>query len=606
MTAIAEGAVGPPPQPRLRPITLPVVIFGAAVAEAAGLLFVGELPAAPAIAGVMALATAAIFVEAFPVPVEGIPSGGVSLAAVFIVGAAVLYGWQEAALVGFATRAAVELAQRRPAIRVAYNSGVYALSGAAAGAAAAASGDGSVGVIVGQALAASLAFYAVNVALVVAVVARSTGEPPVPLARRSIQLTIVPFSIMASLSLMLEVLWQRSPYLAVALIGPLVAVALYQRSVHRALEAVRLALTDPLTGLGNHRHFHESLRRSLADANALGVPLALCLVDVDNFKLVNDVYGHPVGDHVLSQVAARLRQSGESFRLGGDEFALLLPGRGEQDATAIAQALVDRIGAATYEQGTHMSVSAGVAVFPTQTVERRELLRLADTALYWAKEHGKNRVQLYRPEGVELTNLRRLPWSCDRVARLRAAATLAYAVDARDAHVGRHSTIVGDLAARIAGRLGLDTEQIELVRLAGSLHDLGKLAVPEEILRKPGPLDEAEKLVLQRHPQIGYRMLDSMGVDPVAAWVLHHHERWDGHGYPAGLTAEQIPLAARIVLVADAYDAMTSDRIYRRPLPHARAIAELERCAGTQFDPDAVNALREEFELAGDAGALSA
>jgi diguanylate cyclase (GGDEF)-like protein len=395
MTAIAEGAGRAAPPPRLRPITLPVVVVGAAVAEAAGLLFVGKLPAASAIAGVMALAAASIFVEGFPVPIEGIPSGGVSLAAVFIVGAAVLYGWQEAVLIGFATRAAVEVAQRRPAVRAAYNSGVYALSGAAAGAAAAAVGDGSLAIVVAQALAASLAFYVVNVSLVVAVVARSSGEPPVALARRSIELTIVPFSIMASLSLMLEVLWQRSPLLSLALIGPLVAVALYQRSVHRALAAVRLALTDPLTGLGNHRHFHESLRRSLADAKALGVPLALCLVDVDNFKLVNDVYGHPVGDHVLSQVAARLRQSGESFRLGGDEFALILPGRGADDAKAIAQALVDRIAAATYEQGTHMSVSAGVAVFPTQTVERGELLRLADTALYWAKEHGKNRVQLY-------------------------------------------------------------------------------------------------------------------------------------------------------------------------------------------------------------------
>jgi HD-GYP domain-containing protein (c-di-GMP phosphodiesterase class II) len=156
--------------------------------------------------------------------------------------------------------------------------------------------------------------------------------------------------------------------------------------------------------------------------------------------------------------------------------------------------------------------------------------------------------------------------------------------------------MVGELAARVARRMGLDTEQVELTRLAGSLHDLGKLAIPEEILRKPGPLNEAERLVLERHPQIGFRMLDSLGVEPVATWVLYHHERWDGDGYPDGLPAERIPLGSRILLVADAYDAMTSDRVYRSRFSHERAISELERCAGTQFDPDVVLAFKDEFD----------
>jgi HD-GYP domain-containing protein (c-di-GMP phosphodiesterase class II) len=138
--------------------------------------------------------------------------------------------------------------------------------------------------------------------------------------------------------------------------------------------------------------------------------------------------------------------------------------------------------------------------------------------------------------------------------------------------------------------MGLAQELVELTRLAASLHDLGKLAIPEEILRKPGPLTDAERLVLERHPQIGYRMLESLGVDPVADWVLHHHERWDGAGYPSGLAGEAIPLGARVIFVADAFDAMTSDRVYRRKLSIDDALAELERCAGTQFDPNVVAA----------------
>jgi len=227
-------------------------------------------------------------------------------------------------------------------------------------------------------------------------------------------------------------------------------------------------------------------------------------------------------------------------------------------------------------------------VYPAVGVERSELVQLADSALYLAKEHGKGRVRVYRPDLLELVELRRLAEGPDRAAGLRAAASLAHAVDARDTYTGSHSHRVGDLSARIAQGMGLNGKQVELTRLAGSLHDLGKLAVPEEILRKPGPLNEAERLVLERHPQIGFRMLDSLGVEPVASWVLHHHERWDGEGYPERLSGESIPLGSRIILVADAYDAMTTERVYGARLSHDRAMDELERCAGTQLDPGVV------------------
>ena len=582
---------------RLLPVVVPVALSGFALLAFAIGRFAVSSPEPEVLAGVFALLLAATFVEAHPVPIEGISSEGISLAAVFIVGTAVIYGWAPAVVMGFLTRAVIELFQRRPAIRLSYNSAVYSLGGGAAGIAASVGAkEAGVASLLLQVLLAAAAFYMVNIPLIAAIIARWSREPFLPLLRKSVYWTAVPFSIMASVSLMLAVLWERSPLLAIALVGPLVAIALYQRSVYSALKAMRLALTDPLTGLGNHRHFHERLQRDLDEAQERGVALTLCLLDVDNFKQINDRFGHPVGDRVLAQVAARLRQGGEAFRLGGDEFALLLPRRDEHEGYSIAKSIIERVADAVCEHGGHVSISAGIATYPQHGVERSELVRVADSALYLAKEHGKNRVRVYRPDLLELAELRRLAEGPDRAARLRAAASLAHAVDARDAYTGSHSYMVGELSARVAKRMGLESEQVELARLAGSLHDLGKLAIPEEILRKPGPLNEAERLVLERHPQIGFRMLDSLGVEPVASWVLHHHERWDGDGYPDRLGGESIPLGSRILFVADAYDAMTTDRVYRSKLSHDRAISELERCAGTQFDPEIVSAFKDEFD----------
>jgi diguanylate cyclase (GGDEF)-like protein/putative nucleotidyltransferase with HDIG domain len=578
-----------------------VSLAGLLTVAMAALAYGASAPSLEQLAGVIALLVASIVVEAFPVPVDGVSAGGVSLAAVFIVGTALIYGWAPAVALAFLTRAVVELIQRRPIDRLFYNSSVYALAGAAAGVLTRIATGESTSFLILDVLIGSAAFYVTNVALVALVVSGATAEPLVPVLRRSVYLTAVPFSIMASVSLMLAVLWDRSPVLSAALVGPLVAIGLYQRSVHRALQAMKLALTDPLTGLGNHRHFHERLQRELDEAQARGDSLALCLLDIDDFKAINDRYGHPAGDAVLTQMAAQLRQGGEAFRLGGDEFAILLIGRERHDAFTIAQAVVDRIGAADLTPTGPVSVSAGVATYPQHGLDRSSLVRVADSALYLAKEHGKGRVRLYTPDIVELSDLRRLAQGPDRAARLRAAASLAHAVDVRDAYTGSHSYTVGELAARVARRMGLPSEDVELARLAGTLHDLGKLAIPEEVLRKPGPLNDAERLVLERHPQIGFRMLDSLGVEPVATWVRHHHERWDGSGYPDRLGGDAIPLGARILFVADAYDAMTTDRVYRGRLSHKRALAELERCAGTQFDPDVVAAFRAELADDGEA-----
>ncbi len=573
---------------RLLPIVAPVV-FGATVVVVLALSAIAALePSLSTLLGLAALLLASTFVEAFPVPIENVPVGGTSLATVFIVGTAVVYGWAPAILVGLLTQVMVEVTRRQPLIRVLYNSSVYALASAAAGGVTVAVPNDGFGWLAVEVALASTAFYAVNLPLVVAVVSRWARDGFFSLLDRAVSSTFIPFAIMASLTLMLAVLWDRSPFLSAALLGPLAAIALYQRSVHRELAAMRLALTDPLTGLGNHRHFHERLEHDLAEAEQKGTPLSVCVLDVDNFKELNDRLGHPRGDRVLAQIAGRLRQDGEAFRIGGDEFALLLPGCEEQEAVAVAEGVLRRVGQLAAGPDTVIRVSAGIVTYPQLGLERNEVVDVADRALYLAKEHGKSRVRVYHPDLAGLPEFAGLGAVPERGARLHAAASLARAVDERDAYTGRHSYVVGELSARVAALLGLDAGEVELVRLAGSLHDLGKLAVPEEILRKPGPLSESELLVLRRHPQIGFRMLRSLGVEPVSTWVLHHHERWDGAGYPNGIGGEEIPLGSRILFVADAYDAMTSDRVYRPRIAHELAIAELERCAGTQFDPEVV------------------
>jgi diguanylate cyclase (GGDEF)-like protein/putative nucleotidyltransferase with HDIG domain len=582
------------PPPRVLAVLIPVCVAGLSVAFAAVGWFAVTPHKTETLLGLAALLTASTLADRFPVPVEGVERG-VSLSFVFGVASIVLFGWAAGLLVVFLAPCITQLLEKRPPLRIAYNVSVLTLAATAAGMAAEPLRGEAPSDVLACVGAAASAQYAVNLLLITAIVAVSSRNSLAGLAWKNVRLTIVPFSLMASAALMLVVLWQRSPFLSVALVGPLLAIQLYQRAIVRALRAMRLALTDPLTGLGNHRHFHERLERELQHAHEKRLPLSLCLVDIDDFKRINDRFGHPAGDRVLSRLAERLRQSGEAFRLGGDEFALLLPGYDENEALIAATSVVERISALQLDQLGPVTVSAGVATSPVHGADRDELIRLADGALYWAKEYGKNRVRAYRPDEIELAELKRLASGTDRAARFRAAASLARAVDARDAYTGSHSQRVAELAARMARRLGLPEEDVELTRLAASLHDLGKLAIPEEILRKPGPLTGPERMVLERHPQIGFRMLESLGVDPVADWVLHHHERWDGSGYPDGVSGEQIPLGARIIFVADAFDAMTSERVYRRRVAPTEAIAELKRCAGTQFDPQIVDAIAEEI-----------
>jgi diguanylate cyclase (GGDEF)-like protein len=595
-TAVKAPAAVPP---KVLAIVVPVIVAGAAALAFAFYRYVGSSPSASEVAELLGLLASVAVAERFPVPVEGVSAGGVTLGFVFSVSAIILLGWPAGVIVAAGGPMITHVLQRRPPLRVAYNGAMFALSALVAGLVVEHVQGDSVPILVARVLLCGFIYYwVVNLILISAVLSATSSRSFFTIARENMTQTTAPFAFMVSAALTLIVLWERQPVLSIALVGPLLAIALYQRSTHKAMQAMRLALTDPLTGLGNHRSFHERLQRELVDAEHEGSSLALCLVDFDDLKSINDRFGHPVGDLVLGQVASRLRQGGEAFRLGGDEFAVLLPRQDERQATSVARSIVERVAALDVEGVGPVTVSVGVATYPMQGSGRDELIRLADSALYWAKKDGKNRVRAYAAESILRANLEQLADTPDRAAQYRAAESLAKAVDERDAYTGSHSQRVGEYSARIARRLGADGPAVELTRLAGNLHDLGKLAIPEEVLRKADSLNEAERLILERHPQIGFRMLESLGVQPVAEWVLHHHERWDGAGYPNRLAGDQIPLGARIIFVADAYDAMTSDRDYRQAVPPRDALAELERCAGTQFDPAVVKALAAELSTA--------
>ena len=599
--AVAGSAARAAIPAKVLAVVVPVIVAGAATFAYALYAYVGSSPSATDVAQLLGLFASMVVAERFPVPLEGVSAGGMTLGFVFSVSAIILLGWPAGAIIAAGAPTLTHLVQRRPPLRAAYNGSMFALSALAAGLVVERMPGHTIPQLVAQVVVCGVIYYwVVNLVLISAVLAASTGRSFFEIARENITQTAAPFAFMVSSALALVVLWQREPWLSIALVGPLLAIALYQRSTFKAMQAMRLALTDPLTGLGNHRSFHERLQRELVAAEHEGSSLALCLVDFDDLKSVNDRFGHPVGDLVLGQVASRLRQGGEAFRLGGDEFAVLLPRQDERQATAIARSIVERVAALDIEGVGPVTVSAGVATYPMHGSGRDELIRLADSALYWAKKDGKNRVRAYAPESILRADLEQIADTPDQAARYRAAESLAKAVDERDAYTGSHSQRVGEYSARIARRLGADDAAVELTRLAGNLHDLGKLAVTEELLRKPDDLSEAERLILERHPQIGYRMLESLGVQPVAEWVLHHHERWDGAGYPDRLGGDQIPLGARIIFVADAYDAMTSERAYSQAMSLAEALAELERCAGTQFDPAVVKALADELLPAGD------
>ncbi|MBA2347163.1 MAG: diguanylate cyclase [Solirubrobacterales bacterium] len=364
------------------------------------------------------------------------------------------------------------------------------------------------------------------------------------------------------------------------------------------LEAERVSQrrTDPLTGAQTMVSFRETATRELERARRSGSPLALSLFEIDGLRALGAIHGPDGQDEAVRALTAVLREGSRSHdviaRTGSGELAVLLPECELPGALGAATRAVAALDTADVGGLGAVAVSAGVALL-VRGMTLDALLAEATEHLLRARAAGGGRA--HGPLQVE----------GEPVARVHQDVidALAQALTERDKYTGEHSESVVQLSETVARSLGLDLQTIERVGTAALLHDIGKVAIPDSILHKPAKLDEAEWILMRQHPVIGERILKAIpGLGGVARIVRHEHERWDGGGYPDGLTHDAIPVGSRIILACDTYHAMTSDRPYRARMPHADALEELARCAGTQFDPRVTEALIGHLWAAQQAG----
>jgi len=415
-------------------------------------------------------------------------------------------------------------------------------------------------------------------------------------------------------------------------------------ALHNALsfqKAQEQAITDGLTGVKTHRFFMEALSAEWKRSTRAGRGFALVLMDLDRFKFVNDFYGHVDGDLVLQRVGQILesncRRSDVVARYGGDEFVILMPETNMEHARQLASKLRGWVSADGLLREKNISASFGIACYPLHGSSPQELIQVADASMYLSKHQGGNAVSTadhFDPNeakkwkrdvleaylGVTLKRLfstgpeafeeiyQRLRQFTESLAATEAnngqsatasaqgrqalphavldtVTSLALAIDAKDHYTQGHSQKVSAYAALVAEAMGIKDEEMEEIRLGAVLHDIGKVGIPESILSKNGPLNPEEWETMKAHVKYGAKILDPLTpLARIREMVLHHHEFFDGSGYPDALTGENIPLGARIIAIADAYDTITSDRTYKRARKAMDALAELERCANAQFD----------------------
>ena len=362
-----------------------------------------------------------------------------------------------------------------------------------------------------------------------------------------------------------------------------------QRISELETELSRASSRDPVTGdLLTLAAFRAQLELDIQRAKRYKRPLSVAVLDIDRFRHLNLKHGYAAGDGLLAAVGkligARTRSSDLACRIGGDEFGIMFAETGPAQAVEAMQRILVEM--EDLDAGGVRGHAASVGVASLQRDQSAEaLLAAAGSALEQSRAAGGGQAVVY--EGPEDESEEVLASGHGDVI-----AALASALGERDRYTGEHSESVVELTAKVGEALALDAEEIARVRTAALLHDIGKVGVPDEILRKPGPLDDREWEIMRQHPVIGERIVRAIpGMGAIARIVRHEHERWDGGGYPDGLARETIPVGARIILACDAYHAMTSDRPYRQALSHHEAMAELTANAGSQFDPNVIEAL---------------
>lgn len=395
-------------------------------------------------------------------------------------------------------------------------------------------------------------------------------------------------------------------------LAPLAAgIAELQEQLATAIEA---ATTDRLTHVANRPMLLATLYEEVERAARYGRALTIAFIDLDHFKTINDSYGHEIGDFVLEDVARILRENVRASdvvgRYGGEEFVILFAETTVDEATAVAEKLRVLVSKRRFDvdgpEQLTVTISIGLAGGHGQPLRVDDLLRDADAAMYAAKSLGRNQTYVFAEVDDDSARIPRAPISpAGRAAaaevaergRQAAEAALASVIMPLPHYRGRPSSLIATIAVEVARKLELPDAEIERIRVASLLHDIGKVGVPDEILEKPGPLSPDEWQSVVQHPRIGQEILHRVAaVRDAAAIILHHHERYSGHGYPHGLRGSDIPLGARVVAIADAYDAMLSDRPYRKAIGHEAAVAELRAQAGVQFDPDLVELFCDLFE----------